>query len=161
MWQSSVIAVSVVGGVPDLWEWVARNGPYWRQELRWWGQWIRWITRLRRIRRWTPDQACILMRVMMALESPDFAAAQRAVRDTATTLGFNRPEAWIPYSRARKASPRQAENVFRHLRVTTSLPDTLSNPERHLLAELAYHGFADGPEFGITRSPSARRKGVD
>jgi hypothetical protein len=41
------------------------------------------------------------------------------------TPRFNRPEAWLDYSRAIKASPNLAENTFRHLRAMTLVARTI------------------------------------
>lgn len=75
-----------------------------------------------------------------------YPAALAAVEKTATTLGFNRPEAWQGLSRHMKSSPGRAENVFRHLeacRITReTCGSTLTNPDCSLLVELAYHDWA-------------------
>lgn len=108
---------------------------------------IRWYLRLiRRVRALDARQQVALAAAFHALEHPGFPAALTAVQETAVTLGFNRPEAWKPYSHAIKASPKRAENIFRHLRACeqtkAALGSTLSNPECNLLVELAYHAFA-------------------
>lgn len=93
-----------------------------------------------------PERRAVLDRSLDALESPAYAVAQQAVRTTATTLGFNRPEAWKDYNREIKSDPGRMENVYRHLRACHLLRDaagsTLTNPDQNLLVELAYHGFA-------------------
>ena len=77
---------------------------------------------------------------------PAYPIALHAVAETATTLGFNRPEAWQGLSRQMKASPGRAENTYRHMRVCELVraqsPSTLSNPDCNLLVELAYHEWA-------------------
>lgn len=108
---------------------------------------VRWYLRLfRRVRALDAERLAALAAAFHALESPAFPSALTAVQQTATTLGFNRPEAWKPYSHAIKASPKRAENVFRHIRACeetrAALSSTLSNPECNLLVELAYHAFA-------------------
>lgn len=79
------------------------------------------------------------------LNHPAYPFAVEAVKKTATTLGFNRPEAWQGLSRHMKASPGRAENVFRHMeacRITReTCGSTLTNPECNLLVELAYHDW--------------------
>ena len=83
------------------------------------------------------------------MKSPVFAEARTAVRAVAQTLDFNHPEMWVPYGRALKADPGQAENTFRHLKAVHDVKTTLiaqglppSNPDTHLAVELAYVGFA-------------------
>lgn len=135
-WQSAVIAPSLfgaIGAVIDLW----------MERLRW------ALRLLRRVKGLDREQRLILERVLGSLESPAYPVARLAVRQTATTLGFNRPEAWKPLGTALKASPGRAENTFRHLNACTLLRDTLrakgstvTNPEMHLSVELAYQGFA-------------------
>lgn len=77
-----------------------------------------------------------------------YPAALEAVKKTATTLGFNRPEAWHGLSRQMKSSPGRAENVFRHLNACQltreTAGSTLTNPDCNLLVELAYHEWAKG-----------------
>ena len=111
---------------------------------------LRWAFRLvRRVERLNAEQRAVLDTVIRSLESPAYPVARQAVRDTAQTLGFNRPEAWKPYSHELKASPGRAENTFRHLRACTLTRDrlreqgsTMTNPEMHLVVELGYQGFA-------------------
>lgn len=132
-WQASVIAVgSFPGQLHTLWE---RCGA-WVQAL------------VRRFRRQRPEVSSdpVEAKVQALLNHPAYPFAQAAVRQTATTLGFNRPEAWTGLSREMKADPGRAENVFRHLRacsvVRATAPSTLTNPDCNLLVELAYHEFA-------------------
>ena len=79
---------------------------------------------------------------------PAYPAAVEAVKKTATTIGFNRPEAWQGLSKQMKSSPGRAENTFRHLYACQltreTAGSTLSNPDCNLLVELAYHEFAKG-----------------
>lgn len=104
---------------------------------------------------WTPrldrldlEQLAVLERVIAAFDSPGWGSARLAVRQCATTPKFHQPEQWIAYSRAIKANPGQAQNVFRHLKAVSDLrslddgPAAVSNPEAHLLVELAYQGMA-------------------
>lgn len=136
-WQASVIAPSLLG---ILGAWIDT----WMVRLKWW---IRFAPRVHRL---TTERRDVLVHVLTALESPAYGAARKAVRETAVTLGFNRPEAWVPYSRALKASPGRAENLFRHVRACELTRDytssTLANPTVHLVTELAYHGFALHPK---------------
>jgi hypothetical protein len=93
-----------------------------------------------------------LERAQSLMNHPAYPFAQEAVRKTATTLGFNRPEAWQGLSRHMKASPGRAENVFRHMNacqiVRNTAPSTLTNPDCNLLVELAYHDFAMKGQHG-------------
>jgi hypothetical protein len=94
----------------------------------------------------SPADSDVLTRATALLQHPAYPAALEAVQQTATTLGFNRPEAWQGLSRVMKASPGRAENIFRHMRaceLTRELsPSTLTNPDCNLLVELAYHDWA-------------------
>lgn len=79
---------------------------------------------------------------------PAYPFALEAVKKTATTLGFNRPEAWQGLSRHMKSSPGRAENVFRHMNACQltreTAGSTLTNPDCNLLVELAYHEWSRG-----------------
>ena len=107
-----------------------------------------WLTRLSAM---SAEQRAILQRVTTVLESSAWQEAQVAVRRCATTLGFANPEMWVQYSRVIKADPGQAENVFRHTKAVHEVKAavtvaglSISNPDLHLLVELAYQGFAAG-----------------
>lgn len=87
-----------------------------------------------------------LGRAVQTYRHPAWPLATAAVRQTATTLGFNRPEAWIPLNRMLKHDTRSRENLFRHLEAcrivrANLVTSTLSNPDLHLLVELAYHRY--------------------
>lgn len=88
----------------------------------------------------------LLIKAGSLLNHPAYPIAQDAVRRTARTLGFNRPEAWQGLSRQMKTSPGSAENTFRHMQACqwtrAEAPSTLTNPDCNLLVELAYHEFA-------------------
>lgn len=83
---------------------------------------------------------------MRALASPVYTAARSSVRETATTLGFANPQAWVQYSRMLKEQGGRAENIYRHVRACEltrgRLASTCTNPEINLAVELAYCGFA-------------------
>ena len=103
--------------------------------------------RLVRRLRTHPDGDAALTLVAKALESPVYPLAGFAVRKTATTLGFNRPEAWLELSRAIKRDPGSAENQYRHMEAVrllrvNALDRPVGNPEANLLIELAYQMFA-------------------
>lgn len=129
LWQASNSAVgSLFGGLQ----------PYWERLVAWLRSWRRQTVQ--------PTSGSPLERAEALLQHPAYPFALEAVKKTATTLGFNRPEAWQGLSRQMKSSPGRAENVFRHLNacqlVRETAPSTLSNPDCNLLVELAYHEFA-------------------
>jgi len=136
IWQASVITPSLVGIVGA---WLDTK----LEQFRWWRALYRRIKVLDRERR------AVLLIALETLEHPAYTSAQTAVRQTAVTLGFNRPEAWTELSRQVKGSPGRAENHYRHLlacrKVDTAVRaqgSTLTNPELNLVTELAYHGFS-------------------
>jgi hypothetical protein len=158
-WQStiqrSVTLTMAIWGVPfDV------LGPVWAQ-LRWYWTLARrlwhwrapanqdrlemWIARLEELE---PAQIAALERAVTVMTGPHWAEARRAVQVCATTPKFHQPEQWVEYGRALKGNPGQAQNVFRHVKVVQALRGlqdgaaALSNPDAHLLAELAYQGFA-------------------
>lgn len=137
LWQASTFAVgSGLGGGIVLWERLC--------------DWLRWFwTLFRRSLRYDPERRRAVIKTLNALEHPAFPLAQQSVRRTATTLGFNRPEAWKELSRSLKSDPGTAENAFRHLeacRLTrvNLINSTVTNPQCHLIVELAYQGWAKG-----------------
>ena len=155
-WQASVTAASVV-----FWPPLEIIRPWWSR-LRWrWRAW-RVLGRCRstearaRMDRWLhrllsedKEQQAVFDRVASAMDSPEWAVTRLVVRQTATTLGFDRSEAWIPYARTIKADPGSAENTYRHLKSVFEVRDqlravgsTLTNPALHLIVELGYQGFA-------------------
>ena len=93
-----------------------------------------------------PERRAVVERTVSLLESPHYDIARKAVRETATTLGFDRPEAWKDLSRHMKADNGRTQNVYRHLKAMRLLREyaqsTFTNPEANLLTELAYTGFA-------------------
>ena len=94
------------------------------------------------------EQRAVIDQVVRELLSPQWHEARERVRACATTPKFHRPDQWADYSRAVRADAGHAQNVWRHMKVVLELRDTypgLSNPDAHLLAELAYQGFAHGP----------------
>lgn len=160
VWQAAVISM-VIWGPPQLWAWLGQT----------WDR-LRWVWHLGRLLwAWPPDQRVaievwvgrleaydrerrgVLERVALLLESPRYDWARQAVRTTAGTLNFNdEPRAALAYSRLIKQNAGRRENVFRHVQATELLTaqaeaagDTLTNPDRHLTAELAYCGFQINP----------------
>lgn len=131
-WQASVIC-SVVWGVPFD---IIKAWYVWARLVWTWGQ---------RIVTLPPDQIAVIERVVQALTGPQWADVRQRVRACANTPGFHDPKAWIDYSRALRANPGQAQNLYRHLKVVSELQavyPALSNPGAHLLAELGYQQFA-------------------
>lgn len=105
-------------------------------------------TFLRLIWSFDADQRAVLERVIGAVTHPKWEQAKAAVASCATSPKFHQPEQWVEYGRALKANVGQAQNVFRHVKVVHALRGLqdgaapISNPEAHLLAELAYQAFA-------------------
>lgn len=116
--------------------------------LRPWVQWLRWLWAVIRqlgVMRLTVEQLAVLERAVTLMQGPEWADAQQAVQVCATTPKFHQVSQWLEYGRAIKADGGQAQNVYRHVKVVQALKaahPSLTNPEAHLLAELAYHGFA-------------------
>lgn len=132
-WQASVIAVGTFPGQLQV---------LWERVIAWWHR----LWRARPAPVATPAAPGVMAHVAALRAHPAYPIALTAVAETATTLGFNRPEAWQGLSRQMKASPGRAENTYRHLRacelVRNQTPSTLTNPDCHLLVELAYHEWA-------------------
>jgi hypothetical protein len=132
-WQAGSICPSLFG---MLGAWI---------DARW--ELLKWHWRLaKRVHKLSREQKKVLFITLDLMESDAYVAAQKAVRATAVTLGFNRPEAWKQYSHAIKASPGRAENIFRHIRACEltreAMHSTMTNPPLNLVTELAYHGWA-------------------
>lgn len=95
-----------------------------------------------------PEQRAVVDRAVAVVRGPLWGPAKAAVRDCATTPKFHQPEQWVEWSRAIKQNKGQAQNVFRHLKAVQAvrgLADAdlpVSNPDAHLVVELAYQGFA-------------------
>lgn len=138
-WQSAPLGMlGVAWGVP-LDRLVA-----WMKRL-WWAICAAW--------RWSGypvERRRVLFRVERAMQDPYWTLGLKAVHETANTLGFNNPEAWVAYGREIKSDPGRAQNIFRHQRAMGLLRDslkadygsTLTNPDQNLIIELAYHGWA-------------------
>jgi hypothetical protein len=140
-WQTSVTLGSVFGGALIFWERFV--------------DWVGWAwTLLRRSHRYDWERRAVVLHALDALEHPAYPIARLSVRKTATTLGFNRPEAWKELSRELKGDPGRAENAFRHLEAmrlmrANNIQSTLANPQANLIVELAYHGFAVNPRGDV------------
>lgn len=136
LWQSHHVTVmgSLFGGLQD-----------WAERV-WDG--LTWAWRLfGHTRLYDQERRAVVLRAMTLVTHPAYPLARVAVRKTATTLGFNRPEAWKELSRELKGSAGQAENAFRHLEAcrlvrANLLTSTVTNPELHAIVELAYQGFS-------------------
>lgn len=134
-WQTAAVTLGTLfGGVLPFWE-------------RFWDR-VRWFLKAQpRCARLDREQRQVLLKTLDALEHPAYPLARLSVKKTATTLGFNRPEAWKELSRELKGSACHAENAFRHLEAcrlvrANLINSTVTNPECHLIVELAYQGFA-------------------
>lgn len=141
-WQTTPLLGSLFGG---LQAWYERVRDVWRL--------------YQRVKDFGPDRWAALERVCALLAAPEYDVARASVKDTALLLGFNKPEAWLSLKRDLQKRPDFTENLFRHVRAMRTLdeqqPNTLSNPEKNLLIELAYHGYAAHPQRPETwRSPS-------
>jgi hypothetical protein len=159
--QSGAVLALAIWGLPDL----RRRG---RQLRAWVEAWIRrlvWSWRTARgVWRWrvwadqsaarlgqpgrfddlTIEQLAVLERVLGVMHGPAWVVAQQEVRTCATSPKFHQPEQWVTYSRAVKANPGQAQNIWRHVKVVASIQaaQDVTNADAHLLAELAYQGMA-------------------
>ena len=133
-WQSSVVFGSGFGACVIWWDAVS--------------DWIRWSwTIIIRSYRYDRERRIAVVKALDILEHPAYPLARAAVRKTATTIGFNRPEAWRDLSRDLRENRCHAENAYRHLEAcrlvrANLLTSTLTNPECQVLVELAYQAFA-------------------
>lgn len=93
------------------------------------------------VQRQVLDQAIAVMR------SSWWPDAQAAVAAVAHSPKFHQAEQWVEYGRALKANAGQAQNVFRHIKAVAALrsladgPAAISNPDAHLIVELAYRAY--------------------
>ncbi len=146
-WQAGVIMGSAFGVIGSWWD-----------DL--WSLWRSWFRLGRRVDALSPARRHLLLQTLDSLESSLYGQARKAVRATAVTIGFNKPEAWLDYSRSLKQTPRQAENVYRHVRACDLLQRhaykgstgdfvcstvRLPNPTVNFLVELAYQEYAIKP----------------
>jgi hypothetical protein len=119
--------------------------------------WIGWAwTLIRRSYRFDPERRAIVKQTLAALEHDAFPTAQRSVRKTAVTLGFNRAESWKDLSREIKSDPGRAENTFRHLeamRLTrvNNIGSTMTNADQNLIVELAYRASRGAVSNGVVQ----------
>lgn len=134
LWQSGVIVGSGFGALAGYWD-------LWRERVK-----VIWAI-AKRMWFLSPVECAVVWRTLDLVSSPAFPIAVRAVKQTATKIGFNRSEAWGDLKGELKRDPGNAENTYRHLHTVNTLRlnyvgSTLSNPQAHLLVELAYHGYA-------------------
>jgi len=150
-WQSSVIVcASLLGGLQLLWERVA-------YACRWCLLAWRWSKEPRRVEAllgvsgeaWatlSADQRRAMTQALRIVRSPLFPAAQAMVFNTSRAERFHEHQAWNAVSTSLAAAGQgHAENIWRHLHAVEAfrvLHPEMSNPDRHLLIELAYHEFA-------------------
>ena len=131
-WQATVIMGSIGGGCQA-----------------WWDHWVRVWRLAWRLHRLRDERAQVLERVLEIVEGDLYLHGRTAVRDVATTLGFNKPTAWGDLAHLLKSRPDLAENHWRHLYATMRLEAqgvTLSKPMLNLVAEVAFHGYALNPQ---------------
>jgi len=151
LWQTVIVGT--------FWGW---SGDFWTRL--WWTIRIAWQllwewrdpVQRRTLERWlVPFSAAfaavdeaerrICWRLLLALTAPEWPEARARVRACAGTLNFSDPKMWQTYSRALRANVGQAQNVYRHIKAVQELQachPALSNPQAHLLVELAYQGYA-------------------
>lgn len=135
LWQGGVVVL------PSLFGGIAAHAGIW---------WDRLKTAYRlanRLLGMSQEQQAVVWLCLETVDGQPYQVARMAVRRTATTLGFNRPEAWADLKAELKRDAGNCENTFRHLHTVNVLRQnlvgsTLSNPQAHLLVELAYQGFA-------------------
>jgi hypothetical protein len=134
LWQASAVVMPSAFGAVAAWAgiWRERLSILWRLSTRMLG--------------FSREQQAVIWRCIETVGGREYPIARQAVQRTAITLGFNRPEAWSDLKAALKRDPGNAENTFRHLQIVQTLRtnlvgSTLSNPQAHLLVELAYHGY--------------------
>lgn len=99
-----------------------------------------------------PERLSVVERTMAVLNDPVYTLAKDGVKQTAQTLGFNQPQAWVKLSHTLKDRQGWAENSWRHLHAchltdlaSRAQGSTLCNRDRHFAVALAYEGFAANP----------------
>lgn len=143
-WQASVIG-SLFGGLQLHWERFRYAWSWFLSAWRW-SQQSDGCERDWLLEQWgqlSPDRRLALRSAISVVQHPAWAIAQASVHETAHTLGFNEHQAWAIVGHAVKANRGMAENMWRHLKALQAVQDAVgTNPERHLLIELAYHEYA-------------------
>ena len=108
-----------------------------------------WILTIRQIHALPMAQRRVVTTVIETLQRPEYQAARTAVRETAFTPHFTRPEMWVPYGRILKAQPRRAENIYRHVKATERMQELVGTPiasvDGDLLVRLAYQEYRLSP----------------
>ena len=102
------------------------------------------------------ERLAVVERTINVIRTPIYDVASAGVRQTATTLGFNRPQAWVQLSHKLKEHHAWAENSWRHLhaceltdRAARDQGSTLTNRDRHFAVALAYEGFVANPKTKV------------
>ena len=128
LWQSSIIIGSLFGVLQAWWDRV-------KYAYRWY----------RAAWSWSADQRRAFQEVARILDSPAWPAAQAAVFATSRAERFNEYQEWAKLGNALRNHHGWAENTWRHLHAVYEIEQhcsPMSNPDRNLLVELAYHEFA-------------------
>lgn len=139
---------------------VVSSGPFgylsaWYAGWKTWAQgWYRLCVRINALPK---PRRVVLLKTLQLLEAPVYDHARKAVRTTATTIGFRDPNSWVGYSRAVKSDQKKAENLWRAVRAREltqqswaqtqphSTVTKLRNPELTFMTELAYQEYAYRP----------------
>ena len=134
-WQSAVFVGSIVGACQ-----------YWFERLVFACRWARvawgWAHPSKGL---TTDQRRAIVQAARVVDSPAWALAQQAVAATAKADKMNERQEWMKIGEALRGQQALgvAENMWRHMHAYWALyHEPLTNPDRNLLIELAYHEFA-------------------
>lgn len=110
-----------------------------------------------------PERLAVVERTIGILRTPIYQVASDGVRNTAQTLGFNQPQAWVKLSHTLKNRPGWAENSWRHLNAchltdvaAREQGSTMTNRDRHFAVALAYEGFVAEPRRPTLRSAAKK-----
>jgi hypothetical protein len=154
-WQASVTTTigSAFGALQAWWDraawiwgWVRRVGRLSQSEQRFLQARLDvWLTE-RALQ--ADERLVILDRTRRALLSPSYHQARAMTRETATTLGFNKPGAWAQLGHQLPDKTKAMENAWRHIRTAHRLAETdptIVQSDKHLIVELAYLGYTLRP----------------
>jgi len=138
-WQAAPLSQVLGFGLGGMLPWVERMGTR-----------LRWAWRVCRIiLGWDEPRRQALTHAIEVLNDARYPHAVLAVKMTAVTPEFSGPAAWKAFGRALHDRPTWAENQWRHLKACDHADQmmradgsTISNPDRALMVELAYHSFA-------------------
>lgn len=131
-WQGGVITPSLFGMIGA---WI---------DARW--ALVKWHwTLAKRVHRLSKESRAVILATLDTVESPAYPHAQAAVRKTATTLGFNRPEHQRTLKHLWFGQPGPTDNIYRRLNacqlLRASAGSTFTHPEEDYLIAVAYRGF--------------------